>query len=109
MKFFGQVVKGKGMGRELGFPTINLNVNEKIEDGVYVCKVEIDAEVFNGAMFCKGNCVEIHLLDFDDDVYGKQVKVFMGRRIRDVEKFTEDEELSKQIEKDVELVAKISS
>jgi riboflavin kinase/FMN adenylyltransferase len=100
----GRVVKGAGLGRKLGFPTINLDVEG--ESGVFLTRVFMDGVVYRGVMhrgeaFGRGYSCEIYLLDFEGDVYGKKVVVEVGRKIRDTKKFSDTEELKEQIAKDV--------
>jgi len=107
----GRVVPGASRGRKLGFPTANVRFEQELVPlpGVYV----VDAEA--GTAVCRGVAnvgfnptfgenslgVEVHLLDFDGDLYGKEMKVRFRDRIRDERKFQTVEELVRQIEKDV--------
>lgn len=106
------VVKGKQRGRLLGFPTANLNVPpEKAcpKAGVYFGSVYIENNKFFsiinvGKRPTYGdlveNIIEAHILDFEGDLYNKEITVGFIKRIRDEEKFSSETELKRQIEID---------
>ena len=106
-----QVGRQRG-GKEIGFPTANLHVDE--EDlvpriGVYVCQVICDGRCYGGVLnigynptFGENRLVaETHIFDFDRDIYGKPIKVNFLKFIRGEEKFSGVAELASQITKDV--------
>tara|TARA_R110002072_G_scaffold170552_2_gene324127 strand:+ start:45638 stop:46618 length:981 start_codon:yes stop_codon:yes gene_type:complete len=116
----GTVIRGKQLGRSLGFPTCNLALNRRNIPlhGVYACDVQIvspQGETLsatgaanigyrptvdhNGAAM-----LEVHLLDFDRDIYGAWVSVVFRQRIRPEQKFASLEELTGQISRDIEQV-----
>jgi riboflavin kinase/FMN adenylyltransferase len=107
----GPVVTGAGRGRRLGYPTANLQYVQELLPlpGVYVVEVEVAgarcrgvANVgFNPTFGENSLGVEVHLLDFEGDLYGREVSVYFRDRIRDERKFRSAEELVRQIEKDV--------
>ncbi len=105
MKFTGKVKKGDQRGRKLGFPTLNLEVSELLADGVYIVRTEGLASVMHvGPLptFDKvEKRVEIHVLDFDEDWYEREVTVEVFDKIREVEKFNSLEDLVAAIEGDV--------
>lgn len=111
--FSGLVVVGDKRGRELGFPTANIqleNESKRIpKNGVYAVKVFLEERIFNGVMniglrptFKDTKIVlsEVHILNFDEEIYGKHIRVEFIERIRDEKKFDSKEELIKQIEID---------
>jgi riboflavin kinase/FMN adenylyltransferase len=111
----GAVVVGRRLGRRLGFPTLNTEVeNELIPAlGVYVSAVHIPsfdrtfASVTNVGVrptVYEDSCttVESHLLDFAADVYGERVRVFFLHRLRDEQTFQSPPQLMAQIRRDVE-------
>lgn len=107
----GTVVKGMGHGRKLNFPTINLgNIREMLPGfGIYAAKCEIDSVLYNGAAYIGnrptmgfGDTVEVHLLDFKGDLYGKKVTVAFSKKIRGEVKFNNVKMLSAQIARDVQ-------
>jgi len=110
----GMVVKGKQLGRQLGFPTANIQVADyKLipVQGVYICNVYIEQKEFKGLLSI-GNrptveasgvlSVEVFILDFDADLYGQQIAVEMLHRIRADIKFNGIEELKSQMNADLE-------
>lgn len=111
----GRVVEGKRLGRELGFPTLNIEVNNEHKilpkDGVYAVNVQIKDEHFEGMMNIGQNPtvqknteqekkLEVHIFDFDKEVYGDEVKVFFQKFIRDEKTFSNLEELKSQLIQD---------
>ncbi len=102
--FQGEVIKGKGKGQKIGFPTINLHVPEnKLMplDGVYKVRVTNLDKEFLGALFCRHDLVEIHIINFSGDLYAKTVSARFVERIRGIEHFTDDEALKSAISRDV--------
>ncbi|WP_187296166.1 bifunctional riboflavin kinase/FAD synthetase [Tepidibacter mesophilus] len=108
----GIVVHGKKIGRNLGFPTINLKYDDNIlvpKVGVYQTKVNIDGKIYNGATnvgyspTVKQNefTVETYILQYNGDLYEKEVSVIFIRRIRDEIKFDTLEDLKKQMSMDI--------
>jgi len=93
----GEVVHGFHRGKQLGFPTANIEVVEELlpKPGVYAVKVEGDGWVCDGACNIGDNptfngtrvTVEVHLLDFDGDLYGSKLRVYFVERIRDEREF----------------------
>ena len=107
----GIVVKGKGLGRQIGFPTANVEVQENYKlipkDGVYVIKAIIKNDVIFGMLNIGTNptfegskhSIEAHLFDFDADIYGEKIKIEILERLRDEHKFESLEHLKLQLEK----------
>lgn len=107
----GKVIDGKKLGRTIGFPTANLEISkEKVipAKGVYYTNVEIDGEIFKGITSVGNNptvngkelTVETYILDFDNDIYEKEIRVYFIDRIRDEIKFNSIYELINQLQKD---------
>lgn len=109
----GTVVEGKQLGRKLNFPTANLKINESYKlipkIGVYVVEAKVDHIIYKGMMSIGYNptvtenqkiTIEVNLFDFDQTIYGKEVRVYLLDRIRDEEKFDSVETLKLQLEKD---------
>lgn len=116
----GMVVAGKRRGRTLGFPTANLQFAEGLiipANGVYAAKVQVDGDIFLGVAnigirptFHGSNCrpnLEVHLLDFHSDLYGKQIKVFLTGRIREEKRFASAGELVEQIRSDISMARSV--
>ncbi len=100
-----KIIKGKGLGRKLGFPTINLG-KQKFESGVFAARVTLEEKKYWGAMHVGADgYTEIHLLDFEGDAYGKDVEVEVRDKIRETWKFENLENLKNQIELDVNLIS----
>ena len=108
----GDVVLGKQRGRTLGFPTANLEIDEELlmpANGVYSAMVYHNGYTYHGLVNIgikptfhgKKRNIEVHLLDFSEDLYGKQIKVSFIRRIRGEKKFATPSDLIKQIEMDI--------
>ena len=118
---YGEVVDGKKLGREMGFPTINQRVAEnKIipPNGVYVSKVLIDGKTYTGVTNIgskptvkndKDITVETHILDFNEDIYEKMVYTSLYEYIRKEEKFAGLKSLKEQIAIDKTKVEKYFS
>lgn len=118
----GDVKKGKGLGRQLNFPTANLFIKEEYKlipkNGVYVVRSILNDKLFYGMMNIGFNptvdgtskSIEIHFFDFKSDIYGENIQVDILERIRDEHKFNSLEELKAQLLKDKETsIAIISS
>lgn len=110
MKIRGIVVHGKKEARTLGYPTANVEYvsSPPIEHGVWTCHVLIDGLSFQGLAvvgmwrLAGGEpSAEVHILDFDRDVYGKEIEILFGERLRALESFESVEKLKSQIEEDV--------
>jgi len=108
----GTVIEGKRRGAALGFPTANIKPNKELlpAKGVYAAVVNLEGKRYNGALSIGLNptfedvqlSMEVHLMDFSGDIYGKYVDVLFIERIREERKFPGPEMLSLQIKKDVE-------
>jgi riboflavin kinase/FMN adenylyltransferase len=105
----GTIMRGKGKGTQIGFPTINVRVPmDKLLplDGVYKVSVSCDTHHFLGAMFCRHTVVEVHLIKFSGDLYNKEVIIKLLERIRDIEEFPDDSALRAAIASDVKKVTR---
>ncbi|MDB2554561.1 bifunctional riboflavin kinase/FAD synthetase [Porticoccaceae bacterium] len=111
----GRVVYGQQLGRELGFPTANVQLNRYSAplSGVYAVLVNIDGAVYQGAANVGlrptvGDLLkpilEVHLLDFEADLYGRRFEVEFVTKIRDEEKFTSLDKLIESIQRDVKQI-----
>ncbi len=108
----GTVVRGDRIGRKLGFPTINIEKSGSlIPKGVYATVTDIDGIEYKSVTNVGGkptirnnvDRIETHIIDFDCDIYGKEVKTRFVRKIRDIIKFEDVELLKKQLKKDIAL------
>ncbi len=115
----GQVVRGKGRGRGIGFPTANLVSEVELypKEGVYAVWVEYQGQRFKGVMNIgynptfadTGLTVEVHILDFDEDLYGRDLKIIFVKRLRSEKSCSGIEELRSLIAADVTSARKILS
>ena len=113
----GVVVKGKQLGRTIGFPTANIiypNELIRIPLGVYATKVIFDGKVYFGitnfgkcptVCDCNMACVETNILNFDEDIYGKNLRIEFLHHIRPEKKFSSVGELKSQIRQDLAVAA----
>ena len=107
----GIVEKGFGNGHKLGFPTANIaHSDDKLlpPDGVYKGQVLGKNAVVNigknPTFSAKHRTVEVHIIDFSEDLYGKEIEVSLVEKIRDDIKFENIEDLIDRIKKDIEFV-----
>lgn len=108
----GQVIAGKALGRKYNYPTININIKEDYKlipkSGVYIVDASINDQQVFGIMNIgkrptingKKKTIEVHLLDFDQDLYGENIQVNLLKRLRDEQKFASLDHLFSQIKKD---------
>ena len=100
----GEVVHGDARGRTIGFPTANIILPAGIvPEQTYTCRVTIDGKVFLGAGSYQGKKwhFEVHILDFDRDIYGQTIHIDIMDIIRTNQSFSSLDELKAQIQKDV--------
>ncbi len=110
----GKVVKGKSIGHDLGFPTANIEVADEYKliaaVGVYACRVEYMGRIYKGMSnigyrptIDKGDLtIEVHIFDFDKDIYGEEITISFVDRMRDEKKFENRNALKAQLAKDRE-------
>ena len=114
----GNVMKGDQIGRDIGFPTVNLENKSQVwaKEGVYKTETEVNGERCPGMTFVgiksvnssvKKKMIETHIFDFNGDLYGTKIKVFFQKRIRNEMKFQSLNELKDQLVKDKEKVLSI--
>lgn len=120
---YGTVVQGEGVGREIGFPTANLDLGDEATppDGVYWTDAWLDGERLDsvsnvgrrptfrrkGDGFQGSACVEVHLLDFQADLYGRAMEVSFLRKLRDEKPCRSRDELVDMIARDVAEVRRL--
>ncbi|WP_430908241.1 bifunctional riboflavin kinase/FAD synthetase [Maribacter sp. 2-571] len=123
----GSIKKGKGLGRQLAFPTANLHLDETYKlvpkNGVYLVHSSINGITVHGMMNIGHNPtvseeeenrplqkrIEIHFFDFDRDLYGQKLQIQVVKRLRDEHKFESVEALQKQLQQDRLVSLKILS
>ncbi len=108
----GTVVPGEKIGRKIGFPTANIAFEDEYKlitaMGVYACRVEWNNKIYKGM----GNIgvrptldhgdltIEVHIFDFDEEIYEENITIYFVGRIRDEKKFDSIEKLREQLIKD---------
>lgn len=120
MKFKSSQVKGKGRGKLLGFPTINLEIPKNFDllDGIYAVRVYIDGSTFMGALHSgpipvfdeTEKTLEVFLIDADPKNLPEQIpelEIEKIKYLRPIMNFDNTEDLAKQMSKDVEDTKKI--
>jgi len=110
--FEAEVVQGRKIGRTIGFPTANLKIHENYKlipgKGIYIVMVVVNNQTFDAMMSIGNNptvngteqTIEVNIFDFNQDIYGKKIKIYFFKKIRDEQKFDSLEELKKQMKKD---------
>lgn len=108
-----KVVEGQKLGRQLGFKTANLIYPDNLVEigrGVYKVRINHQSETYHGianyglrptVTNTDKATLEVHILDFDKDIYGEEIKVTFIKKIRDEKKFGSLEELKTQIQTDI--------
>lgn len=116
----GKVIRGIGLGREIGFPTANLRVPERKllpADGVYSCGLELAGRKFDGMMFIGQNyfnpdagiSIEVNIFDFDENLYDKELFCYPETFLRENKKYDSTTQLVEQIKIDKEIVLRIKN
>lgn len=107
------VVKGDQIGRTIGFPTANIEVQNEIQipgDGIYACMVDIEGEKFRGALSIgnrpvikndSARKIEVFIFDFDKNIYGIQIEISVIQKIRNQEFYDSIDIMKTQIKKDI--------
>jgi len=117
----GIVTKGQQLGRKIGYPTANIKVESPHKlipaYGVYAVTVRLDNDhLHNGMLYIgtkptlKGSeeeVIEVNIFDFSQDIYGKDIRVYLHAYVRDDIKFNSIEELTSQLAKDETIVREI--
>ena len=113
----GKIVHGKGIGRALGFPTVNIHVDKDklvpmpgvysgycvVNNALHTCAISIGERETFGKEYTI--VVEAYLLDFKGNLYGKRITLFFEKFIRKQKKFKDKKALRSQIKKDVRKLA----
>lgn len=118
----GKVITGSKRGHTLGFPTANLEISEELypKAGVYAVEVIWSHQVFRGlanigcnptflpeeSRKAKPYSLEVHILNFNEDLYGQEIQVNFRKRIRDEVRFESPSHLIQQIQRDIQWAQK---
>ena len=107
----GRVVRGHQRGRELGFPTANVHTRTEVvpANGIYATLVQVGGRCLDSVTSVGVNptfgagprTIETHILDFEEDLYGRRLQVFFVERLREERNFPSVQELVRQIEADI--------
>lgn len=111
----GEVIKGKSRGKILGFPTANIQTrNEIVPPGVFITNVEIGSKKI-ASLTNIGHCptfgqqetnIESYIINFSKNLYGKKLRIYFIKKLREEIKFDTSEKLSQQIKKDLDTATK---
>ena len=108
----GKIVKGDGLGKKINYPTANIFIEETYKiipkDGVYLVETIIKDKLFKGMMNIghrptigtNVKSIEVHLFNFNEDIYGQVISIKMISKIRDEKKFSSIQALKEQLVKD---------
>lgn len=110
----GTVIEGNRIGRTIGFPTANISIEDSCKlvpsSGVYAVDVLLGTAIYKGMMSIGTNptvsplnnkrSIEVHIIDFNDDIYGESIRVRFRKKLRNERKFADIEELSRQMQLD---------
>ncbi|MFN6947033.1 MAG: bifunctional riboflavin kinase/FAD synthetase [Cytophagaceae bacterium] len=108
----GEVIHGDKIGREIGYPTANIKVNDPLKiipgKGIYAVKVKIKEALFEGMMSIgirptvggEKLTLEVNIFDFNKDIYGEKITVLFYKYLRPEVKFNNLEDLKKEIDMD---------
>jgi riboflavin kinase/FMN adenylyltransferase len=119
----GTVVRGKGVGRDLGFPTANIKPSDKNKlipaEGVYAVMVQLEGRLLNGMLSIGFNptvqrhpvkkTVEVNIFNFEEDIYDREIRVFFRYRLRDEKRFDNVVNLTDQMKLDRQLAMNLLS
>ncbi len=110
----GVVQKGRGQGKQLGFPTANLTVDTSsipVPEGVYACYVKVEGQRYRAAVsvgvspLFEGSTtsnIEVHLIDFNEDIYDKTIEIEFVKCLRPMMKFSSIDELVDTVKQNIE-------
>lgn len=112
----GQVLPGLNQGKKIGAQTANLDIAlaKKIPTGLYTAVVKIGKEKFSGLLYYGYNslshrdCLEVHILNFCQNIYGKKLTVTTQYFLRPAKKFKTKKALIAQIQKDLKVAQRLT-
>lgn len=108
----GKVIHGAKLGRQIGFPTANLDASKlnNVENGVYAARLKIGGKNYNAmanvgmrpSVDGRQRLLEIHIFNYRGSIYGRYVKIDLIRKIRDERRFDSIDALKQQLLRDAE-------
>lgn len=106
--FSGVVQRNLGRGRELGYPTANVFITLDLPDGLFLGYTHLGSRILPSLVFIGPNVTfdetdkkaEVFILDFNEDIYGKEIEVDVLKKLRDGIKFTTVDALISQMKQD---------
>lgn len=117
--YTSRVIKGKGRGKQIGFPTFNLAIPNDIDEkyGVYSAEVIINGKTYSGALHYgpiptfdqKVPVLEVFVIDYTDDKLVHEISYQFIKLLREIRTFSSPYELKKQIAEDVKKIKAILS
>ncbi|MGQ8336015.1 bifunctional riboflavin kinase/FAD synthetase [Sunxiuqinia sp. A32] len=116
----GSVVEGQQLGRKIQFPTANIETSDPNKiipgHGVYAVYVKLNEQIFKGMLNigtrptvnrnADHRSIEVHIIDFDGDIYNQQLEIKFIQKTREEQKFGSVDELRTQLEKDKQIIIK---
>ncbi len=107
-KFWGKVRTHNKRGKDLGFPTANINLRKKIQEGIYISQTKIKNQKYSSLTFIgiaktfneKKFLSETYILDFNKNIYDQWISVELIKKIRGNQKFKSADDLTAQMKKD---------
>lgn len=111
--FLGKVIRGDGVGRQLGYPTANLDTPPNavnIKSGIYAARATCAGQEYPAALVIQHEPwrVEVHLLEYGGaDCYGRVIEVDLVQKVSEIEQYESEDGLKKKIRNDVELVKRL--
>lgn len=108
MRIRGKVRRGKGRGKDLGFPTANIAIRKKISEGVYLSETTVNGKTHPSLTFVgaaktfdeSDYHAESYMLSFDENLYDRWITIHLLKRLRGNKKFSSKEALIEQMQRD---------
>ncbi len=114
---YGSVVRGRGRGRALGFPTANLDPHHETlpPAGVYAVRGDLGGRRLKGVLHIgsrptfkeRDKSVEVHFLDWKGSLYGRELELFFVKKLRSIRRFSGPKSLSRAIEGDIRMARRL--
>lgn len=106
MQFKGIIQHGNGTGKTLGFPTLNIPLEDDAVSGIYAAIVTIKGSPYHAAAYAdtRRKLLEAHLLHFEDDLYGLEATIELQKKIREDRRFENEKDLKAAIAADVRAI-----